>query len=140
MANAATRRRSAGSEVTALQERSRRAQLRRQAAKKNAKEARKLLKEARRIAKRAKAELQVLGKKLKRLLAEAGRDAGKRSAKHPARRRRAAKSAGKRVIAKSESGQSTAAKRSEVKRRGEPAKPVNKAGGEVQADMPALDA
>jgi chromosome segregation ATPase len=68
--------------VSKLEQRRQEVRRRRRIAKRKAKEARRLLKEAKKVAKRAKAELQALGKKLKKLLAGAGHDV------KPARRSR----------------------------------------------------
>ena len=72
--------------LTDLETRRQEARARRRLAKQQAKEARKLMKEARKVAKRAKAELQVLGKKLKKLLAR------RPTAIKPATKRKRAKS------------------------------------------------
>jgi len=69
--------------LSALEARRQEARTRRRLAKQQAKEARKLMKQARKVAKRAKAELQVLSRKLKKLLADAPRATTK-----PARPRR----------------------------------------------------
>lgn len=71
--------------MTLLEERRQQASERRRLAKMRAKEARKLLKEAKRVAKRAKAELQVLRRKLTKLLAKSA------PPKRPKQRRSAAR-------------------------------------------------